>query len=171
MAYHKNMYEQWYERISAPFRTRPQTARALAFLDKALVALIAAVYLGVLAWLALSGDPRLARAVLVPGIGFVVVSGARVAINAPRPYEAYRIDPLIHKDTQGKSMPSRHLFSACIIACTLLWIEPWWGALAFIACAIVAFCRIIGGVHFPRDVVVALLLAFLCAAIGYILVP
>lgn len=165
------MYTDWYEHIAAPFRTAPNAASALNMLDKALVALVAAAYLGVLAWLALTGDPRLARATLVPGIGFVATSVVRAAIDAPRPYELYDIDPLIKKDTHGKSLPSRHIFSAAVIACTLFWLNPWWGALAFIACAIVSYCRVIGGVHFPRDVVTALLFAFLCALVGFILIP
>ena len=168
-------YPNWYERISAPWRARAGAARTLNALDKGLVAVIAAAYIGVLALLlvllATQGDMRFWRALLVPAISFVLVSALRKAINAPRPYEKYAIDPLIKKDTHGKSFPSRHLFSAVIIACALWWVSPALGAPAFAACLVVAFCRIVGGVHFPRDIVGAFAFALAFGAIGFILIP
>ncbi len=165
------MYTQWYEQISAPFRKNAAAVKAIGFLDKALVALVAVAYFAALASLFAAGDARFARAVAVPAVGFVAATAVRAAINAPRPYEAYPIDPLIKKDTHGKSLPSRHIFSAVIIACTLWWLNPVWGALACVMCVLVGFCRIVGGVHFPRDIVTAFLFAFVCAAIGFILIP
>ena len=53
-------YERWYETISAPFRSEP-AAHLVNVADKALVYLIAAVYIIMLAWLAISGDPRLLK--------------------------------------------------------------------------------------------------------------
>ena len=172
---HMDKYPNWYEHISAPWRGRPQAARMLNALDKGLVAIIAVAYVGVLAWLlarfAAQGDMRFWRALLVPAISFVLASALRKAINAPRPYEKYAIDPLIKKDTHGKSFPSRHLFSAAIIACALWWTSPALGAPAFAACLVVAFCRIVGGVHFPRDIVGAFAFALAFGAIGFILIP
>ncbi len=203
------MYTTWYEQISAPWRKRAWAPRVLNTLDKGLVAIVAAGYIGVLIWLLVQmvagcgdgGDaaptnavnaaaasaaatatappstatvPAAARfwkTLLVPAISFVLVSVVRARINAPRPYESFDIDPLIKKDTRGKSFPSRHLFSAAIIACTLWWLSPIWGALAFIACIVVAFCRIVGGVHFPRDIAGAFVFAFACAFVGFILIP
>lgn len=165
------MYTDWYEHTTAPLRAKPACAKALNVLDKALVIIVAAFYLGVLAWLAATADARLIRTALVPALGFIAETALRAAINAPRPYEVFPIDPLIKKDTRGKSLPSRHIFSAAIIAFALGWIEPVWGIAAAIACAIVCLCRILGGVHFPRDVAAALLFASLCAGIGFILIP
>lgn len=168
-------YPSWYERISAPWRARPGAARVMNALDKGLVAAVAAAYIGVLVWLlmllATQGDARFWRALLVPAVSFVLVSAARSAINAPRPYEQYDINPIIKKDTHGKSFPSRHLFSAAIIACALWWVSPALGAPAFAACIAVAFCRIVGGVHFPRDIAGAFAFALTFGAIGFILIP
>ena len=200
-----DMYATWYERISAPWRKRAWTPRVLNALDKGLVAIVAAGYIGVLVWLfaqmviggggsgtadtasvttaasattsatAYAATPTTAvrfwKALLVPALSFVLVSVVRARINAPRPYERFAIDPLIKKGTHGKSFPSRHLFSAAIIACTLWWLEPAWGAAAFAACIVVAFCRIVGGVHFPRDIVGAFAFALACAFVGFILIP
>lgn len=164
-------YPEFYENISRPYRGRPHAIALLNVLDKGLVYFIAAAYiccLAYLAWLALqTGDTRIVRVLAVPAVGFVVCTVLRAALNQPRPYQRYAIDPLIHKDTNGKSMPSRHIFSACIIACALLWMNPVLGIVGFVFCAIVAYCRIAGGVHFPRDVVCAVALALLIGVLGF----
>lgn len=163
-------YQTWYERISAPFRSNA-ASRAINVLDRALVYVIAAVYIVTLVYLFATGDGRFWRALIVPAITFALVTFARIAINAPRPYELYAIDPIIHKDTIGKSMPSRHLASAVIIACALAWLHPVGGLIAFVACAVVAFTRLVGGVHFPRDIIAAIAVSALCGIIGFVLVP
>lgn len=162
------MYADFYEHIAAPWRARPRACRALSVLDRGLVYLIAAVYLGTLVWLGVHQDARVVRATLVPAATFIVVTVMRAVVNEPRPYETYSIDPLINKDTHGKSFPSRHLASAVIIACALFWLSPAVGTGAFVACAVVAYCRIVGGVHYPRDIVAAALIALFCGALGFV---
>jgi len=163
-------YETWYSRISAPFRGEA-AARAVNVLDRALVYLIAAVYVVVLVYLAVTGDARFWKTLIVPAVTFALVTIVRAAINAPRPYETCNIDPIIHKDTQGKSLPSRHLASAIIIACALAWLNPIAGALSFVACAVVAFTRLVGGVHFPRDIAAAIVISLVCGLIGFVVTP
>ena len=171
----KPTYPAWYARVSAPFRGNPDAPLILNALDKGLVGIIALAYIGTLAWLAFlavtAGDTRIGKAFLVPAVSFVLVSLFRKAINAPRPYEVFNIDPLIKKDTHGKSFPSRHLFSAAIIAFALWWVNPVFGIVALAACAVVGFCRIVGGVHFPRDIAGAFIFAIIFALIGFILIP
>ena len=163
-------YANWYENISRPFRG-PTAARALNVLDKGLVYLIAAGYITMLVYLAVTGDVRVWRAALVPAVTFAIVTIVRARLDAPRPYEAERIDPIIRKDTHGKSCPSRHVASAVIIACAITWINVPTGIAAFVACAIVAFTRVVGGVHYPRDVAFAIALAAACGLIGFLLIP
>ncbi len=163
-------YESWYERVSAPFRSAA-AARAVNVLDKALVYIVAAAYLASLAGLLFTGDVRFWRALLVPAVTFALVTVVRAALDFPRPYEEHAISPVIHKDTRGKSLPSRHLASAVIIACALAWLNPVLGAVAFIASAVVAFTRLVGGVHYPRDIAAAIVISLLCGCIGFLLVP
>lgn len=171
----KPTYPAWYARVSAPFHGNPDAPRILNALDKGLVGIIALAYIGTLVWLAFlavtAGDTRIWKAFLVPAISFVLVSLFRKAVNAPRPYEVFDIDPLIKKDTHGRSFPSRHLFSAAIIAFALWWVNPVFGLIALIACVVVGFCRIVGGVHFPRDIASAFIFAIIFALIGFILIP
>lgn len=164
-------YPDWYSKISAPFRS-DIAEEAINVLDKALVALIALAYIASIILLVVKGDELAAvRVVLVPAITFGLVTYLRSRWDTYRPYELYDIDPIIHKDTQGKSMPSRHIASAVIIACALAWQHMDWGALAFAACVIVAFTRIVGGVHFPRDVAMAAAISLACGILGFVIIP
>ena len=111
------------------------------------------------------------RFLAVPAIAFALVSYLRNRWDAPRPYELYDIDPIIHKDTEGRSMPSRHVASAVIIACALAWVHLDWGVLAFVVSAIVSFTRIVGGVHFPRDIAAAWGISLACGILGFAIIP
>ena len=160
------MYPTFYMRISGPFQT-PGARRALSMADKVLVVAVAATFLGIGAWLALHQDMRVVRYLSVCAVSFVALSTLRAILNRPRPYEAFDIDPLIPKDTQGKSFPSRHVFSAAVIACALLWMSPWLGTLGFAATAVLSVVRVVGGVHFPRDVIAGALLGIACGIVGF----
>lgn len=170
--YNENMYTDFYTRISKPWRTKQNGAALLTRIDLWLRIAVAAAYIGMLLWLFVTQSPALLRAIVVPLTAFVLVTGLRIAINAPRPYEAFAIDPLIHKSTRGKSMPSRHMASATIIACTMLWaLGPLWGVVGFIACVAIAYVRIVGGVHFPRDIAVAATISIVAAIVGFVVIP
>lgn len=99
---------------------------------------------------------------IVPLIGFVLVTLMRSKINASRPYEEPGAAPLIPRSKKGGSFPSRHAFSSFAIAFS------WFAYSEIIACMLV-FCaaataviRVIGGVHYPRDVVAGAALGIFC---------
>ena len=60
--------------------------------------------------------------------------------------------PVIEKDTKGKSFPSRHVFSAFIIAFTAGCYNPAAGGALAVCGTLLAVTRVLGGVHFIRDV-------------------
>jgi len=165
------VYRQFYETISAPFRANPTRTRCLVEADKVLVAMVAGAYCVSLVWLVVMQDERLWRMLLVPAISAAAVSALRAALDRPRPYEIYDIDPLIKKGTRGRSFPGRHVFSAAVIACAILYLNIGWGIVAFFAMAAIAYVRVVGGVHFPRDVVVGATLGVLCGIVGFFLIP
>lgn len=164
------MTARQYERLSAPFRTgrRPQL---LSGVNKALTGSCYCVYPLLLLFLAVSRDGRFRRALLVPGISFVLLSLIRDRLNAKRPYEVLDIAPLIPKNTKGHSMPSRHVFCMFVIAMTFLWVLPWAGWLLLCFGVLLAAVRVIGGVHFPRDVAAGALAGIVSGAIGFWIIP
>ena len=102
------------------------------------------------------------KMVLIPAISFAVLSWIRAELNWPRPYEKEDIVPLIIKDTQGHSMPSRHVFSAVIIAMAYLYLIPWLGIVLLIIAGLSGWIRILGGVHYPKDVAAGYGIGILC---------
>lgn len=113
----------------------------------------------------------LVRCIVVPAVAFAAVSVFRRAYNAPRPYEALDIKPLIIKDTHGKSFPSRHAFSMFMIAVSWLAWQPIVGGVLLACGVIMGVIRVLGGVHFPRDVVAGACAAIVAGLIGYVLIP
>ena len=89
-----------------------------------------------------------------PASGFMILSLLRKKINAPRPYEEWDIKPLLDRDRPGQSMPSRHVFSATIISMTCLHASLSVGVILLVLSALLGLVRVLGGVHFPKDVVV-----------------
>lgn len=160
------MTREQYERWSAPFRSA-RGAKLLNLSNLILTRLCYVAYPLCLLWLGVGRDSRLLMALLVPAVSFLAVSLFRYLYNAPRPYELLDIRPLIHKDKRGKSFPSRHVFSVFIIAMTFLWLMPVIGGGFLVIGVLLAGCRVVGGVHFPRDVIAGALLGVLAGVIGY----
>ena len=147
------MTAEQYERWSAWWRAHEGALKALLAVNRGLRYLGYLMYPLLLVLVAIFDLPSLPKLVVVPLLGFLVVSGFRAAFDAPRPYELLDIDPLIKKATVGQSMPSRHLFSMAMIAmCWLYWCASV-GVVLLLLCAVMGYIRVVGGVHFPRDVI------------------
>lgn len=97
--------------------------------------------------------------VIVPAFGFVSLSLVRLKINRPRPYEVFQIVPLVPHSAKGRSMPSRHVFSAMMISICLLNVSVHFGITCLMLSLVLACCRVLGGVHFISDVLVSTLYA------------
>ena len=160
------MTARQYERLSAPFRS-PGRRRAVIALNQTLTLAVMGLYPLGLLWLLATKDSRLPACVLVPGSGFAAVTVFRRLCNAPRPYEALDITPLKEKDKRGQSFPSRHVFSCAVIAVTALYLLPPLGAGLLAVTAVLALCRVVLGVHWPRDVVAGAVAGAAWGMIGY----
>ena len=115
-------------------------------------------------------DIRLERAIIVPLDCFIIVTAFRYMIGRKRPYEKFDVPPIIPKDTKGKSFPSRHVFSATMIAMTFLLHSPFFvlGVIFFIMSLLLAVVRVVSGVHYISDVVAGVVIAVVAAMIGYL---
>lgn len=164
------MTKEQYERWSAPFRPAG-AAKGLRLVNKLLTYSCYIAYPLTLFYIGFHQDPRLMQTILVPAITFVILSIFRDRYNAKRPYEVLDIQPIIIKHTRGHSFPSRHVFSCFVIAMTFLWLNPPVGAVFLLMGVILCFCRVIGGVHFPRDVIVGALVGVLSGVVGYWVLP
>ncbi len=163
------MKKETYIKMTQPFREHPEMAKAIHIANKICTGLMYLAYPLLLVYLFWQRDRNFLSALLVPAVSFVLLSIGRKIINRPRPYETFGVAPVIPKDTKGNSFPSRHVFSAAIIAMTFLWVSPWMGlGLAFfIVSLVLAAVRVVSGVHYISDVVAGILVAVLAAVIGY----
>lgn len=157
-----------YRRWTAPLRSQSDAVHVVAMANNALTLAFYLMYPILVVFLAATASPRLVPCIVVPALSFVLVSVFRTVFDAPRPYESLDIEPLIRKDTKGKSFPSRHVFSTFVIA--LCWFSvsaPLGAALAVLGAAM-AVVRVIGGVHFPRDVIAGALIGIACGLLVFL---
>ena len=84
--------------------------------------------------------------------------------ESARPYEKFPINPLILRQKTGDSLPSRHVFSATVIAMCGLRLNLILGVILLVLAVASAITRVIGGVHFPRDVVIGFICGFICGS-------
>ena len=128
-------------------------AGALRMVDHLCVASVAATYVVCVVWAFVEGNAQAWGLVLVPGLGFLLLSWVRARIDAPRPYELAAINPLLDSSTHGKSFPSRHVGSGALIGSSLVYLHPLLGVGVLLITCVLAVVRVVGRVHFPRDVV------------------
>ncbi len=105
------------------------------------------------------GKRTLLRTVAVPGAAFAFVSVFRRFYNKERPYERFDYEPLIDRKKAGKSMPSRHAFSAGIISATIAADYPILAPFLWILTGLIALTRLVAGVHHIKDLIAGLILA------------
>lgn len=114
----------------------------------------------------LMGKDFVLRLILTTFIPFVLLSFFRRLFNFKRPYEVFNITPVLDKNTKGKSFPSRHVFSAFLIASSCLFVNYYYGIFVLILGVLLMYIRVVGGVHFLRDVLFGMGLGILCGVIG-----
>ena len=146
------MKRETYRKMTQPFRDNPKRAGVLHIVNKILTAIVFAAYPCLLAVLFFQRDRRLVEAICLPLDGLMVVSVVRVLVNRPRPYEKFGIPSVIPKETKGKSWPSRHVFSAAVIALTFFPFSVEIGTVLLIAAVGLAVIRVLSGVHYISDV-------------------
>ena len=149
-------YQEWYDHIAGNIGNKPFLLSLLRTFNRFMTVVMPMIYLTLLAttYLQEGLGKQVGIYVFIPASGFVILSLLRKKINAPRPYEEWDINPLLHRDSPGQSMPSRHVFSATIISMACLHASLTMGMICLILSALLGLVRVLGGVHFPKDVVV-----------------
>lgn len=163
------MTAQNYQKWTRSLRKHPKWTCILLLCNTILTRLIYVAYPLLLLYLFFEKNEAFLRVLLTPAISFLLLSIFREHINAPRPYEKLDIQPLIPKNTKGHSFPSRHVFSVAVIACAFLYTIPWIGVIFLALSVMMAVIRVLGGVHFPKDVIAGLAIGLCSGIVGFIL--
>nr|WP_300002455.1 phosphatase PAP2 family protein [Tissierella sp.] len=161
------MNEEIYKKISGPIKRMNRGEEILNIINKTATSFVYLTYPVILLLLAIKKDIRFWKVLIIPAVSFIIVSLIRKWIDFPRPYEVLDIDPIIKKETKGNSFPSRHVFSVFIIAMILYYIVPSISLLLIFIGFIIAVTRVVGGVHFPRDVIAGALIGIVLGIIGW----
>ena len=161
------MKKEGYKAARKFFDAHPAFTKLMVALQKGSEILIYLTYPVFIAVLFLSNNWFWAKSVVVCGVGFILVSIFRHFYNAERPYQIYDIKPLINKRSKGKSMPSRHCFSASVIAVSISVINLPLGIIIGVLALFMATLRVVFGVHFIKDVLVGLLLGVLIGSVQF----
>ena len=164
--YMKN-YQEWYDHIAGNIENKPFLLSLLRTFNRFMTVVMLMIYLTLLAitYLQQGLGKQVLIYVFIPASGFVILSFLRKKINAPRPYEEWTIKPLLDRDSPGQSMPSRHVFSATIISMACMHASLSVGVILLVFSALLGLVRVLGGVHFPKDVVVG----YICAIVWGVL--
>ncbi len=92
------------------------------------------------------------RLAALSALPFAVVTVVRGLIDAPRPYELYTFYEVKPKGKAGRSFPSRHVFSAVMLATIAIPTSVPLAAALYALAAALAIARVLLGIHFIRDV-------------------
>ncbi|WP_194250906.1 phosphatase PAP2 family protein [Streptococcus mitis] len=149
-------YQEWHDHIAGNIGNKPFLLSLLRTFNRFMTVVMPIIYLTLLATIYLQQGlgKQVGIYLFIPASGFVILSFLRKKINTPRPYEKWGIKPLLDRDSPGQSMPSRHVFSATIISMACLHASLTMGMICLTLSAFLGLVRVLGGVHYPKDVVV-----------------
>ena len=164
------IYQEWYGHVASNIKNKPFLLSLLRTFNRFMTVVMPMIYLTLLAttYFQEGFGKQILIYMFIPATGFVILSLLRKKINAPRPYEEWDIKPLLDRDSPGQSMPSRHVFSATIISMACLHASLAVGVILLLLSAILGLVRVLGGVHYPKDVVVGYICALVWGVIFFL---
>ena len=153
----KTNYLKFYEELTKNYQADAKRNQ-LRLCNKIVTNTYYIVYPLLLLYLFVKQSEKLLPTILIRLFSIVAITLLRKVLARPRPYEEYPIDQILEKETQHNAMPSRHVFSATIIAMMCFTVSPILACILLVLAALEGYIRVIGGVHYPRDVIVGYLL-------------
>ena len=164
-------YQEWYDKRKSSLLRHPQLLQLMRIFNRLMTVLMTLVYMTLLgtSFISKGLGQNLYAYILVPALGFVLLTLVRKWINQPRPYETWEIVPLLDKDSSGHSMPSRHVFSATIISMACLHANLPLGLVLLVFSALLGLVRVLWGVHYSKDVLVGYACGLLWGILFFIL--
>ena len=161
------MREEQYIKLTYYLKKNKLREKSVTVLCKILPLFITLIYIASTLFLIVNKNRNILLFLAVPASNFIFISVLRKIINTPRPYDIFDYDPII-KHSSGKSFPSRHTSSAFIIAFSYFYLgHIYWGLFMSIIAILIGLSRVICGVHFPKDVISAVLISIIWALITF----
>ena len=121
-----------------------------------------------------AADARTMAAALWAPVGALVAIGVNQPISnlvaEPRPYAVFPHALVLVGRSSDYSFPSDHAVLAGAVAAGVMLTHRRLGLVALLAAIVMAFARVYVGAHFPRDVIVGLLLGAGVVVMGYLVV-
>lgn len=163
------MNELHYIKITSYFRKTKFRKKIIIYLCNYTPLIVVLCYFVTLIYLFINKNRYIILFLFIPATNFLFITLLRKIFNKPRPYDVFNHIPLVkYESGKGKSFPSRHTSSAFVIALSYFYIDyTQFGLFMLIIAIIIAISRIIVGVHFPKDVVFAIIISTIWAFIGF----
>ncbi len=165
----RELNSHFYHSAAEVRKTHPLFTKCLVVLNVVLPILYVASYAAFLAVLILTRSDRLIPCIVVPLVGLVLVTILRALVNRERPYITLGLEPARERKGPGHSFPSRHVYSAAVIASVIMTAYPLWGILMLVCAMLLGCVRVAGGYHWISDVTVAWIMGFLSGLIVFFL--
>lgn len=147
-------------------KSHPNRVKFICGCNELFTKVVYAIFVLLIFSLLINKDERIIRILLTTAISFVMVTLFRKCFDRERPYEKFGVAPVIPKDKKGSSFPSRHVFSAFVIATACMYVNMWLGVFMLFVATVIAVLRVIGGVHYISDVIAGALIGVLSGIIG-----
>lgn len=167
---HKMASREFYLNIYEYFECHQKQGKLVLKLNRFLTTSFFTAYSLLVIYLFIFNPNALLKVLLVPLLSFIALSIFRHFVNVKRPYEALNVPTLHARIKKGKSFPSRHVFSAIIIAMSFIYLNFWAGIILIILGLILAIIRVLIGVHSPLDVIASTALALIFGYIGFFII-
>ena len=107
---------------------------------------------------------------VLAAVPFLALTLIRYLCNAPRPYELISFYAIPPKKKKGKSFPSRHVFSAFLIAVLAFPTLPVLSSVLLLLGVALAVSRVLLGIHFIRDVLAGAVIGAISGAIAHLII-
>lgn len=143
---------------------------SLKIISHASAIISAAAYIAIIIYSYVDVPMTALKILLSAMIPYIIVTIMRTLINAPRPYELYDFYNAPPKNKKGQSFPSRHVFSAFVIATISYTVSLWLSFALFVLGACLAVSRVLLGIHFVRDVAAGALIGVISGILGIIII-
>lgn len=167
------------ERLLRSVYEKKRLSRGLNIFSFAASAVIAAAFAALAVFLFVAGEYfELLKLAVASGVPFFALGAVRDMIGAKRPYEVYtfygecpkRALGGLSRGRRSPSFPSRHAYSAFVIATVFCFRSAPLGAGMLAAGALICACRVLLGIHFVRDVVCGAAVGVAAGVLGELLI-